>query len=112
MDDIKYLQALIAEFCAERDWDQFHTNKDLTIGVVTEAAELLDLLRFKTDVQCANIAHSEKFKDELGDIMFFMLRLAQRNGIDLLKATKDKLAKTKLKYPVSTSYGSNKKYDE
>ncbi len=112
MDDIRYTQALIALFCEERDWDQFHTNKELVIGLVTEASELLQLTRFKSDLECVNLASSVEFRDEIGDVMFFLLRLCQRNGIDLLQVTKNKLEKTKIKYPVDKHKGSNKKYNE
>lgn len=113
MTRLEKLQADIAEFCKERDWDQFHNNKDLCIGLVTEAAEVLDLLRFKTPEQCAGrITVSDAFRDELGDVMFFLLRIAERNGLDLIECTTDKLDKTRIKYPIEIAKGSNQKYTE
>lgn len=110
------LTSNVKRFCDERDWDQFHQPKDLAIGLVTESAELLDLFRFKTEVQCREIiaesGSREKVSDELADILFFVLRFAERTGISLSEALETKLEKNRKKYPVETARGSNKKYNE
>lgn len=113
---MKTLQDRIQKFCEERDWDQFHTPKDLAIGVATEAGELLDLFRFKTNEQINDLLKDPKFRenlqDEMADVLFFILRMAQMNQIDLEQITINKLAKNAKKYPVETSRGSNRKYNE
>ena len=109
------LKDSIAEFCAERDWDQFHNSKDLAIGIVTEASELLERFRFKTPEQIDELMSGpgrEGVVEELCDTMYFILRFAQMNGIDLSESMKAKLAKNAEKYPVSLAKGCNKKYDE
>jgi len=116
MSDIQALQAKIKAFCDARDWDQFHSPKDLAIGVVTEGAELLDLFRFKSDAEITakfqEAAFQSKVSDELADVFFFVLRFAQMNQIDLPEALAKKMQKNGEKYPVETAKGSNKKYNE
>ena len=106
----------VREFCEERDWDAFHGPKDLAIGIVTEASELLDLFRFKSDEECRAILEdgtgSERVREELADVLYFVLRFGQMNGIDLSDALDEKLAKNGAKYPVDKSRGRNLKYDE
>lgn len=108
--------ALVRQFCEERDWDQFHNPKDLAIGISTEASELLELMRFKTPEECAEMlsdpVRSEEVRNELADVFYFILRFAQMNGIDLYDALEDKLRLNGEKYPVGKSRGCNKKYSE
>lgn len=116
MSDILELEDKIERFCRERDWDQFHTPKDLAIGISTEANELLDLFRFKTesDMRCMlNDAKKRvQIEEELADTLFFVLRFAQMNHMDLSKILTDKMEKNAKKYPVDKSKGSNLKYTE
>lgn len=112
LDDLK---AAIADFCDERDWTQFHNNKDLAIGIVTEASELLELFRFKTDAQITEMMSGPRrvgIEDELADALYFIVRFAQLNDIDLSSAVERKLEKNREKYPVSKARGCNIKYDE
>lgn len=110
------LKQLVKKFCEARDWDQFHGAKDLAIGVITEASELLEHFRFKNEKEIAelfkNKVKKEEISDELADVLFFVIRFAQRYDIDLAQAAKRKLAKSGKKYPVSKFKGSNRKYTE
>jgi NTP pyrophosphatase (non-canonical NTP hydrolase) len=110
------LKAKIAYFCELRDWDPFHDMKELAIGLATESAELLDLMRFKRPEQVAHMLHDpvarEKIADELADICWMLFRFSQLHGIDLSQSVLSKMAKNELKYPVNTSKGSNRKYNE
>lgn len=111
-DDIK---KDIQQFCTERDWDQFHGLKDLSIGLATEAAELLEVFRFKNDGECEAImagVDRQKVEDEIADVLFFTLRFAQKYDIDLTSSYFRKMEKNRAKYPVEKSKGSNKKYTE
>ena len=116
MTTIQSLQVIVKNFCEERDWDQFHSPKDLAIGLTTEASELLELFRFKSDLEVTELLKTEKFKeklsDETADVFFFLLRICQMNDIDLEQSFKKKLAKNADKYPIDKSKGSNKKYNE
>lgn len=112
IDDLK---KMVGDFCTERDWDQFHTNKEVAIGIVTEASELLELMRFKNDSQIENMMHSDRRQDivdELCDTLYFVLRFAQINGIDLSTGLEAKLKQNSEKYPVELCKGKNLKYDE
>lgn len=113
---LQELQQLIRQFCEERDWNQFHTPKDLAIGISTEAAELLDIFRFKSEIQIQQLleqpASRKEIEHELADVFFFVLRFADRNGVDLQQALQTKMQLNSEKYPVATSRGSNKKYNE
>lgn len=109
------LKMEIMRFCRERDWDQFHNPKDLAIGMVTEGSELLERFRFKTPEQIDELMSGpgrEDVEDELSDTLYFIIRFAQMNGIDLSDALARKLAKNAEKYPASLVRGCNKKYDE
>lgn len=110
------MQNEIKAFCEERDWDQFHNPKDLAIGISTEANELLDIFRFHSDAETEKIfadpKKHEHIEEEIADTLFFVLRFAQMNNIDLPKALNDKLKKNAEKYPVEKSKGKNLKYTE
>mgnify|MGYP002511853187 CR=1 FL=1 len=106
----------VERFCEQRDWNQFHNPKDLAIGISTEANELLDIFRFKTDEQMRDMfideVSREKIEDEIADVLFFVLRFAQMNDLDLEKCIDHKLEKNALKYAVEKCKGKNLKYNE
>ena len=119
MDDkaiLSNLKESIRLFCEERDWDRYHNAKDLAIGIITESAELLEHFRFKSSEESEAL-----FKDperrraiaqELADIFYFVLRLAQRYDIDLSDELAAKLKLNAARYPIDKAKGSNKKYSE
>lgn len=113
---LRELNDKIREFCEERNWTQFHTPKDLAIGLSTESNELLELFRFKNqDDQVALLQDTEtraEIEDELADSLFFLLRFADLNDIDLEEALTTKLEKNRSRYPVDESHSSNEKYDQ
>lgn len=106
----------IREFCEAREWDQYHGPKDLAIGLITEASELLELFRFKNEDQSqqmlADPEQREMVADELADSLFFLVRFAQRNNFDLGQALANKMVKNARKYPVEKALGNNQKYDQ
>jgi len=110
------LKQMVARFCEERDWDQFHNAKDLAIGIVTEASELLESFRFKSDgevdLMFKDKLQSKSIRDELADIVYFTVRLAQRYDIDISSSLEEKIKESARKYPVEKAKGSNKKYTE
>lgn len=111
---IAALKGEVKRFCEAWDWDQYHNAKDLAIGVSTEAGELLDLFRFKSPEEVRamflNAGEREDVEDEMADVLFFLLRMAQMNGIDLSGALESNMVKNEKKYPVEKARGSNKKY--
>ena len=120
MDDtvtrIAELKQMVKNFSEERDWDQFHNAKDLAIGIVTEASELLETFRFKSEREVEALFNDEssakKIRDELADIFYFALRLAQKYNIDVSKSLDEKIKDNARKYPVDKAKGSNKKYTD
>lgn len=104
------------KFSEERDWDQYHNAKDLAIGIVTEASELLEKLRFKSESEVELLLKSPASRkaigEELSDTLYFVLRLAQKYDFDLSTELREKIRKNGLRYPIERSKGSNKKYDE
>ncbi|MBM4269070.1 MAG: nucleotide pyrophosphohydrolase [Deltaproteobacteria bacterium] len=113
---LEALKAVVERFCTERDWDQFHDAKELSIGAATEAGELLALFRFQTGPDIENLlgdaSSRRRVEEEMADVLFFILRLAQRYDIDLTSAFTRKLALNAVRYPVEKSRGKNRKYDE
>lgn len=113
---IEALEKMVQKFCEVRDWDQFHNPKDLAIGISTEANELLDIFRFKSEDDMKEIMDDvgkrEHVTEELADVFFFLLRFAQMNQIDLYTAVVNKLEKNNRKYPVNKIKGKNLKYTE
>lgn len=114
--DMEELNSEIREFCEARDWTQFHTPKDLAIGLSTESNELLELFRFKDqedqDILLMDTERRSEVEDELADILFFLIRFADLHDIDLETAMKTKLEKNRKRYPKDEYQSSNRKYDE
>lgn len=113
---IKQLKNIVRKFCELRNWDQFHGPKDLAIGIVTEAAELLDHFRFKSEAEArkylTNKNKRSEVEEEVADTLFMLLRFAQMYNIDVTKALKRKIGINNEKYPIRKSKGSNKKYTD
>lgn len=115
-DSLSFSTFKIKQFCEDRDWDQFHNPKDLAIGISTEANELLDIFRFKSDDQMAAIMKDPEKRSEIGqelaDVLFFLIRFAQKNDFDLLEELDKKIKINDQKYPVEQAKGKNLKYNE
>ena len=112
---IDYCKKLVKKFCEDRDWDQFHNPKELAIGISTEANELLQIFRFKSEIEMAAMLNGEKRKkieEELADVFYFVLRFSQMYEIDLYNTLVNKIDKNNQKYPVDLVKGNNKKYNE
>ncbi len=112
---IEELKQKVKTFCEERNWGQFHNPKELAIGISTEANELLQIFRFKSEKEMQELMNSERKTDveeELADVLYFVLRFAQMNEIDLSTAIENKIEKNNKKYPLEKAKGCNKKYNE
>lgn len=101
---IAELKTWVQRFCEERDWDPYHGPKDLAIGLVTEASELLELFRFVRERDLKPLlddpAERQKMADELADSLYFILRFAQLYHFDLSECLQNKIVKNAKKYPV------------
>ena len=114
MTDIEKLQQRLQAFADARDWNQFHSPKNLSMALVVEAAELAEHFQWLTQEESARLPADrlEKVGEELADIFVYLVRLADRLGIDLPAAVDRKIALNEKKYPAERVRGSAKKYDE
>lgn len=111
--DFEDLRRDVAQFAEERDWNQFHSPRNLLLALVSEVGEVAEIIRWQGDHDPAIPSGKEEhWADELADVLTLLIRLADRSGVDLTAAFERKLAKARLKYPVDAFRGSNRKYDE
>ena len=108
MHDNEEIIAALKQFRNDRDWEQFHNEKDLAIAISIEANELMELFLWKN----AEDADKEKVKEELADVFAFAFLLADKYEFDVKEIVLDKIKKNGEKYPVDKSKGSAKKYNE
>ncbi len=114
MTDLESLRNQLRTFAAERDWDQFHSPKNLASALAVEAAELLEKFQWLTEAQSRQLppAALEGVKEEVADVLLYLIRLSDKLGIDLIAAATAKIAVNAKKYPVDKSHGNSKKYNE
>lgn len=108
------LQQRLAAFVAERDWEQFHSPKNLTMALCSEAGELSEHFQWLTEAQSRELEPEqfEAVSQELADIQIYLLLLARNLDIDLLQATAEKIEKNAKKYPAAQSRGHARKYTD
>ena len=113
-DSLLKLRDALRAFAAERDWDQFHSPRNLAAALSVEAAELLEPFQWLTDEQSRNLSPEARaeVEQELADVLLYLIRLADKLDVDLAQAAVDKIARNTVKYPVSKSKGSNRKYTD
>ena len=113
-DSLENLRARIAAFAAERDWEQFHNPKNLAMALAAEAGELLEHFQWLTPAQASDLPAGtrEDVALECADVLWYLLRLCDKLGIDLAAAADRKLALNAKKYPVEKSRGKMTKYDK
>ena len=116
MIDNQQLATALRTFAAERDWDQFHTPKNLATSLSVEAAELLELFQWSRGQkgwdEIADVTIRTKIEDELADILLYVIRFADKAAIDLQAIAERKIALNAKKYPPEKFRGSDRKYDE
>jgi len=111
---LQQLNAEVSHFVEERDWNQFHSPKNLSMALIVEAAELVEHFQWLQPEQSDTLTESKlaEVAEELSDILIYTVRLADRLGVDLELAALDKLAKNRRKYPVNKARGTSVKYTE
>jgi NTP pyrophosphatase (non-canonical NTP hydrolase) len=105
------LNERIKKFCADRDWSQFHDPKNLAISLQLEASEVLELFQWTKDNQ-AKVGKEEDMKDELADVLYWLIMLSNHYDIDLVSALDKKMDKNEVKYPIEKAKGNSAKYSE
>ena len=112
--DIDELQELVVKFRDDRNWKQFHNPKDLAISLSLEASELLEHFQWKNpdEIESHLFANKEDVSDELADVLYWVLLIANDLDIDLRSSLKNKIVKNDKKYPIDKAINSHKKYTE
>ena len=112
--DLLMLRDKLREFAEARDWDQFHSPKNLSMALMVEVAELMEHFQWLTEEQSGNLHATKKavVAEELADILLYLVRLSDKLEVDLPEAALHKLEKNAVKYPAERVRGSSKKYSE
>lgn len=112
--DLAVLRERMRAFAREREWERFHTPRNLAAALSVEAAELLEHFQWLTDEESANLAPERRdaVSLEMADVLLYLIRLADRLDVDLLATAARKIELNAAKYPVEKSKGSARKYTE
>jgi len=111
---IETLSKRLRQFADDRDWDQFHAPKNLSMALIVEAAELAEHFQWISEQQSMELS-ADKLKEvayELADVFIYCLRLSDKLGVDLPKVVDEKIKLNEKKYPAEKVRGSSKKYTE
>ena len=112
--DLEALRERLRQFTAARDWDRFHSPKNLAMALIAEAAELVEHFQWLSEAESAALP-KEKLKEveqECADVLLYLIRLADKLGIDLAAAATAKIERNEVRYPSDKARGSAKKYTE
>ena len=114
LNEIERLRDALRVFASERDWDQFHSPKNLAMALSVEVAELVEHFQWQTNEQSAHPASEAlaALGEEAADVLLYLIRLCDRLGINLVAAADKKLALNARRYPVEKARGSSRKYTE
>ena len=114
MNEIESLRNQLRSFAAERDWDQFHSPKNLASALAVEAAELLENFQWLTEAESQQLPPDAlaAVRAEVADVLLYLIRISDKLGIDLIAAANVKIVLNAEKYPVDKARGSSKKYTE
>lgn len=112
--DLDVLKNSMREFADTRDWNQFHSPKNLCMALGVEVAEITEHFQWLTEEESQNLAQDkiQEIGHEMADTLLYLVRLADKLGIDLLESALNKMEINKQKYPVEMSRGNAKKYTE
>lgn len=113
MSDLQSLREATRQFSAERDWQQFHSPKNLAMALSVEAAELLEHFQWMTEAESDQLTAEQKtaVAHEMADVLVYLVQLSDRLGVDLMAATREKMKLNAEKYPVDKARSSSRKYD-
>lgn len=113
-DTLIALRDRLRAFAAERDWDQFHSPKNLAAALSVEAAELLEHFQWLKEEQSAALAPDKRsaVAEEIADVLLYLIRIADKLDIDIGEAARRKIDANALKYPADKARGSMRKYTE
>lgn len=114
MNKFENIATRVKKFAADRDWNQFHSPKNLSMALSVEAAELLEHFQWLTEEQSRNLTPEKltEVEEEIADVFIYLMRIANVLDIDLLGAADRKLEGNAVKYPINRSKGNAAKYTE
>jgi len=114
MEELEKIKAQLQKFADDRDWDQFHSPKNLSMALSVEASELVECFQWLTEEQSQNLSPAQLSAaiDEIADVQIYLLRIATKLNVNMLDAVNQKIKKNALKYPVDKVRGSSKKYNQ
>lgn len=114
MQDLEKVRQRLRDFAKVRDWDQFHSPKNLSMALSVEASELVECFQWLTEEQSRSLTPKQlaAVTDEIADVQLYLIRLADKVGVDIGAAIEQKITKNEAKYPVDKVKGSSKKYTE
>ncbi|MFK1314342.1 MULTISPECIES: nucleotide pyrophosphohydrolase [Pseudomonas] len=116
MVDVTHLAKELEQFANDRNWAQFHSPKNLAMALSGEVGELVEIFQWMTEdaskAAAGNPETSQAVKDELADVLMYVVRLASVLGVDLNAAAQQKLKLNAEKYPVAKAWNTSKKYDQ
>ena len=113
-DALAGLREKLRRFAIERDWDQYHSPKNLAAALCVEAAELLEHFQWLTDDESKSLPSEQlaKVREEIADVLLYLVRLADKLNVDLLDAAANKIALNARRYPIDKARGNNRKYTD
>jgi NTP pyrophosphatase (non-canonical NTP hydrolase) len=112
---VETLTRKIGKFVKERDWEQFHSPKNIAISISLESSELLEIFQWSRGLSWSEFENDRlksRAEEELSDVLIYLIRFADLAGIDLEKSAIEKIEKNKKKYPIEKFKGSDKKHDD
>lgn len=112
--DLEDLKMKLAQFAQDRDWDKFHSPKNLVMALAGESGELVELFQWLTESDSRNLSNKQKHrvKEEIADVFLYLLRLSAKLDIDLIEAANNKILKNEVKYPIERCYGLSNKHTD
>jgi dCTP diphosphatase len=114
MKNLEEIRTRLSEFSDARDWDQFHSPKNLAMALSVEVSELVECFQWLTEEQSRTLTAEQQTAviDEIADVQMYLILLAHKLGVDIPAAIEQKLKKNEEKYPIEKVKGNSKKYDQ
>ena len=110
------LENELKKFAIDRNWEQFHSPKNLVMALTAEVGELVEIFQWMSEIDSNNITNKpdllKAVENEVADVLMYVIRLSSVLNLDLDRAVKSKLSINQQKYPINKSFGSSKKYDQ
>lgn len=113
--NIEEIQKRLRKFAADRDWEKFHSPKNLTMALSVEVAELVEIFQWSNSGGLEEIGNPnirKNIEEELADIFIYLLKISDKLNLDIEKSIHQKIEKNEKKYPIDKSFGSSKKYKD